>query len=307
VPVDRTPGDMILDTIVWLGLGAAAGALLLTLGVGALLFGLRSARNAYSVAFGADTSLDTDAPDGGLTRVRLSGTVVDVPGPVETDDGETVALFHLRAVRRDLRNFRRLRRVYKEQVADSTAIDEVVLGTVDGERLLITASAEGGSRWGANRERRTQSGLLLARRDYVASTTADRSTYSDRSSVPDGLRTYVSNLGVDARSDLDHVGVRGIDVVRESVRMGETLRFVGPARRRPGDSLDPGDGPVSSDGGGVDAVVELARGATVTAGSWRTLARAEARTALRQLPMGVVFLATAVVVVYFSLRNAGLV
>lgn len=303
---------MAFETVVWLALGAGVGGLLAFLGLGGLLYGLRSARNAYAAVGGAETRLDELAADGEPARARLSGTVVDVPSPVETVDGEAVALYRFSAELKDYRNISNRRRIFREQLADAVALEGAVLRSPAGRRCLLTAAAGDGGGWGDNQERRTQTGLLLRRTDFVSADPTAETTYRDRASVPDRLRAYLASLGAELDVDLDQFGVRGLTVTEDVVRVGDTLRVVGPVEGRSPDDEPPeaGEGtdvaPEIADGVDVHAVVALHEAATATPDSWRALARAETKAALVQVPMGLVMLGAAVVVAGLSLRNAGL-
>ena len=90
----------------------------------------------------------------------------------------------------------------------------------------------------------------------------------------------------------------------DAVSVGDTLRVAGTVE--PQSATPPRETAAAADGGSVPVTFNLTPGATVTAGTWRTLAWAELKTAAL-IPVGLLFLAMMVAGPLLILAQVGVV
>lgn len=290
--------------LLWLGLGAAFTGLFLVFGLGGVAFGYNSARNAHAAANGEDTTVAHLRDVEGLAFARLEATVTDVPDPVETADGEQVAVYRAKAVLRNFRNLvrnlgRRMGNLsHNELLSDAVELDAVEVHDDSGGSAILAAPDDGFEfgGWGQPQSRDTQVGAVLTENHFVTGEWTRRRTFTDDGAVPEPVRDHLAARDVDTDFGLGRIGVRGLVFAEDVVEAGDEVQVAGPVRCRPDGDGEPGDTPR----------IDLTHRSTVTADGWGALARDEGKAALVQLPVGLFFVGTAVVVGMLALRNAGL-
>lgn len=290
--------------MLWIGIGVVIGGILLLIGLGLFVQGLISARNSYVALFGDETAVaDVDTGDD-ATNVKLTGTVSAVPDPVETLDGRGVGIYRIRAVLKNRWNLFKKRTDVKRLLADATELESVVLQDESGAECQLTA--EPGTldrRWG-DVQQADRNWLLETRRDFVTPEWTERRTFSGDGGVPEEVKSSLrAAYDADTSFDVSKLGV-GFVLAEDVVETGDAVRIAGKVR--PTAPADVDDRRAAATDGGAPAVaLDLTPGATVTSGSWRALAWANAKLALLKVPMGLILVGAAAVLVVQTLGRGG--
>lgn len=124
------------------------GVLLVLLGVVMAIRGLSIARNAYLALFGDETGLPEVDGTEDTTNVKLSGTIEDVPEPVETAESREAAVYNLKAVAKNWRNLLGKRKDRKWLLAEGARLRRAVVDGGDPTlslNLTPGATVTGGS------------------------------------------------------------------------------------------------------------------------------------------------------------------
>lgn len=312
---------MAQSSTVWLAMGVIFGGVFLLVGVALLYMGLYNVRMALRALRGSETSVGNVDADADAANVKLSATVRGVPEPVTTLDGEDVALYRIRAVLKNQWNRLKKRRNVEQLVADATELDAVVLKDDAGQACLLTATEDSsGNTWGdvqsANRNE-----FMQVRRDFVSGDWSNVRTYTDAGVPPNVESALQRQYDADTDFDVSSLGV-GLSVKEDVVRAGETLRIAGrvePSQVTSGEvgtrTVADGGSPrseqtdgtsgLATDGGRSALALNLTPHATVTTGSWRTLAWDSLKRALLRVPFGVLLILAAVAIVWQTFGRAG--
>lgn len=305
--------EMIVGVVVALLVVA-----LLLLGVVMIIRGLSSARNAYLALLGEETD-PTDLDAGGDTAtVKLSGTVRDVPEPVETADGREAAVYHLKSVAKNWRNLprkgkkvryllaegARLRRAVVVGAASDASLDRSSDGG-DGGTWEVTADPiDENRRWGGVQEGDGRGwGTALKRPDVATGEWTEKEKYTNEADVPDRVVDYLESE-YDADVDVDvSASLVSLTVAEDAIGVGDDIRLVGKVQ--PEQSAEAtAEQVTAADGGDPTVSLNLTPGATVTGGSWRTLAWTEAKSAVKA-PVGLVLVAMGVAAPLLVLAQIG--
>lgn len=280
---------MSVGQIIAGALGVLVSLLVGLLGLVIVIRGAASARNAYVALLRDETAPgDVDAEEDTAT-VKLSGTVESVPEPVETATGEEAAIYNLKAVVKNQRNRAKKRKDSKWLLAEGVQLDRAVVAGDDGRFELTAEPVDEDREWGGVQEdTATGYGTLVARTDLATGEWTRRHKYTDNHEVPDLVLAYLAEeYDADLEVDVSKLGV-GLTVADAVIAEGDTVRVAGTVEpERPTATSETA---AVADGGAAPVRFNLTPGATVTGGSWWTLAWAELKTAAL-LPFGLVLVA----------------
>lgn len=279
---------MSLETVFFVGIAVVLGGGLLLIGAVMLIRGLSSARNAYVALLGDDTVLADVDGDEDTATVKLSGTIEDVPDPVETAEGREAGVYHLKAVAKNWRNMLSKRNDVKWLLAEGARLEQAVVDD-DGDRFELTADPiDENRKWGGVQEDSARGwGSALKRPDVATGEWTRKEKYTGDDGVPDDLAGYLESE-YDADVDVDvSATLVSLTVGETVIGAGDTIRLVGKVQPEQAAATTQEQAAVA-DGGRPPVSLNLTPGATLTGGSWRTLAWTETKSAVKA-PAGLLF------------------